>query len=71
MGTYDNEIEKMSQEDKVVEIKAKSYIDDFVKEIKKVNKTEITTALSKPQKYKIPFKIRVKRFFERLNKTLG
>ena len=71
MGTYDNEIEKMSQEDKVVEIKAKSYIDDFVKEIKKIDKSTMVTPSFKPQKYKIPFKIRIKRFFERLNKTLG
>ena len=66
-----SEIDKMNQEDRIIEIKAKSYIDGFVNDIKKMDRSELVNSLSKPQKIKIPFKYRVKRFFEKLSNTLG
>ena len=66
-----SEIDKMNQEDRIVEIKAKSYIDDFVNDIKKMDRSELVKITYQPQKIKIPLKYRIKRFFERLNKTLG
>ena len=66
-----SEIDKMNQEDRIVEIKAKSYIDDFVNDIKKMDRSELVKTTYQPQKIKIPLKYRIKRFFERLNKTLG
>ena len=68
--TYDNEIERMEQENKVVEIQAKAYINDFVTDIKKMDKSKLFEE-AKPQKLKIPFKVKVQRFFDKLNKTLG
>lgn len=68
--TYDNEIEKMEQENKVAQIQAKAYIDDFVNDIKKMDKSQMVET-AKPQKIKIPFKVKVQRFFNKLNKTLG
>lgn len=68
--TYDDEIEKMEQENKVVEIQAKAYINDFVNDIKKMDKSQLFEA-SKPQKLKIPFKVKLQRFFNKLNKVLG
>ena len=46
----------MEQENKVVEIQAKAYINDFVNDIKKMDKSQLFEA-SKPQKLKIPFTI--------------
>ena len=66
-----SEIDKMNQEDHIVEIKAKSYIDDFINDIKKMDRSELVKTTYQPQKIKIPLKYRIKRFFERLNKTLG
>ena len=66
-----SEIDKMNQEDRIVEIKAKSYIDDFINDIKKMDRSELVKTAYQPQKIKIPLKYRIKRFFERLNKTLG
>ena len=68
--TYDDEIERMEQENKVVEIQAKAYINDFVTDIKKMDKSALLE-VAQPQKLKIPFKVKVKRFFDKLNKTLG
>lgn len=68
--TYDSEIEKMEQENKVVEIQAKAYINDFVNNIKKMDKSQLFE-VSKPQKLKIPFKVKLQRFFNRLNNALG
>lgn len=68
--TYDNEIEKMEQENKVVEIQAKAYINDFVTDIKKMDKSALLE-VAQPPKLKIPFKVKIKRFFDKLNKTLG
>lgn len=68
--TYDSEIEKMEHENKVVEIQAKAYINDFVNDIKKMNKDQLFE-LAKPQKLKIPFKVKLQRFFNRLNNALG
>lgn len=66
-----SEIDKMNQEDRIVEIKAKSYIDDFVNDIKKMDRSELVKTTYQPQKIKIPLKYRIKRFFEKLNKTFG
>ena len=66
-----SEVDKINQEDRIIEIKAKSYIDGFVNDIKKMDRSELVNSLSKPQKIKIPFKHRVKRFFKKLNNTLG
>lgn len=66
-----SEIDKMNQEDRVIEIKAKSYIDDFINDIKKMDRTELVKSTYQPQKIKIPLKHRIKRFFERLNNTLN
>ncbi len=69
--TYEEEIKKMEQEDKIVSMQAKSYLNDFVRDIKKLDKDEMIGYTAKPVKMKIPFKVKIKRFFERLNKTLG
>lgn len=66
-----SEVDKMNQEDRVIEIKAKAYIDGFVNDIKKMNRSELVNSLSQPQKIKIPLKHRIKRFFEKLSNTLS
>lgn len=67
-----SEVDKMNQEDRVIEIKAKAYIDGFVDDIKKIDKSELVKSLSPTsQKIKIPLKYRIKKFFERLNNTLS
>lgn len=66
-----SEIDKMNQEDKVVEIKSRSYIDGFVNDIKKLNRSELVKSVSQPQKIKIPLKHRIKNFFNKLNNTLS
>lgn len=66
-----SEVDKMNQEDHIIEIKAKSYIDGFINDIKKVDRSELVKSLSQPQKIKIPLKHRINRFFERLNNTLN
>lgn len=67
-----SEVDKMNQEDRVIEIKAKAYIDGFVDDIKKIDKSELVKSLSSTsQKIKIPLKYRIKKFFERLNNTLS
>lgn len=66
-----SEVDKMNQEDRVIEIKAKAYIDGFVNDIKKMDRSELINSAAQPQKIKIPLKYRIKRFFERLNNTLN
>ena len=66
-----SEVDKMNQEDRVIEIKAKAYIDGFVNDIKKIDRSELVKSLSQPQKIKIPLKYRIKRFFEKLSNTLS
>lgn len=67
-----SEVDKMNQEDRVIEIKAKAYIGGFVDDIKKIDKSELVKSLSPTsQKIKIPLKYRIKKFFERLNNTLS
>jgi hypothetical protein len=66
-----SEVDKMNQEDRVIEIKAKAYIDGFVNDIKKMDRSELINATAQPQKIKIPLKYRIKKFFERLNNTLS
>lgn len=66
-----SEIDKMNQEDKVVEIKSRSYIDGFVNDIKKLDRSELVKSVSQPQKIKIPLKHRIKNFFNKLNNTLS
>ena len=66
-----SEVDKMNQEDRVIEIKAKAYIDGFVNDIKKVDRSELVKSLSQPQKIKIPLRHRIKRFFEKLSNTLS
>lgn len=71
MYEFDKEIKKLEQEDAAVQMQAKNYIDDFIADIRKVDKTAITQTYSQPQKLKIPFKVRIRRFFNKLNKTIG
>ena len=72
MPQLQSEVDKMNQEDRVIEIKAKAYIDGFVDDIKKIDKSELVKSLSPTsQKIKIPLKYRIKKFFERLNNTLS
>lgn len=72
MPQLQSEVDKMNQEDRVIEIKAKAYIDGFVNDIKKIDKSELVKSLSPAsQKIKIPLKYRIKKFFERLNNTLS
>lgn len=66
-----SEVDKMNQEDRVIEIKAKAYIDGFVNDIKKMDRSELVNSLLKPQKIKIPLRHRIKRFFEKLSNTLS
>jgi hypothetical protein len=66
-----SEVDKMNQEDRVIEIKAKAYIDGFVNDIKKMDRSELINSTVQPQKIKIPLKYRIKKFFERLNNTLN
>lgn len=66
-----SEVDKMDQENRVIEMKAKSYIDGFVNDIKKMDKNLLIKSISQPQRIKIPFKYRIKLFFNKLNKTLG
>lgn len=66
-----SEVDKMEQKDRVIEIKAKAYIDGFVNDIKKMDRSELINSTVQPQKIKIPLKYRIKRFFERLNNTLS
>ena len=66
-----SEVDKMNQEDRVIEIKAKAYIDGFVNDIKKVDRSELVKSLPQPQKIKIPLRHRIKRFFEKLSNTLS
>lgn len=65
---YENEMDKMAQEDRVAEIKAKAYINEFANSIRKLDKSAL---VAKPQKMKIPFRTRVRRLFDKLNKALG
>lgn len=66
-----SEVDKMNQEDRVIEIKAKAYIDGFVNDIKKMDRSELINSTAQPQKIKYPLKYRIKKFFERLNNTLS
>ena len=66
-----SEIDKMNQEDRVIEIKAKSYLDGLVNDIKKMDRSELVKSLTQSQKMKIPLKHRIKRFFEKLSNTLS
>lgn len=66
-----SEVDKMNQEERVVEIKAKSYIDGLVNDIKKMDRSELVKSLSQPRKIKFPLKYRIKKFFEKLSNTLG
>jgi hypothetical protein len=67
---YNEEIIKLEQENNETKAQAKVYIDDFVDEIRNVDKKQLIT-ISTPKKFKIPFKVKLKRFFDKLNKTLG
>jgi len=66
-----SEVDKMNQEDRVIEIKAKAYIDGFVNDIKKMDRSELINSTLQPQKIKYSLKYRIKKFFERLNNTLS
>ena len=72
MNIYDDieEDYTLDQEVKQAEITAREYINDFLNEIKTVDKEMMkTTAVS--FKRKIPFKVKVRRFFNKLGNTLG
>lgn len=68
---YDNEIDKMDMEYRASEIKVQNYINGFANDIKKIDKKDLVSGTSIPIKMKIPFKVKIKRFFEKLNKTLN
>lgn len=71
MDTFDKEIEQLEREDVTIKNLTDTYIRDFIDDIKRIDKSVISDSYSLPLKRKIPFKVKVKRFFERLNKTLG
>ena len=68
---YDNEIDKMDMEYRASEIKVQNYINSFANDIKKIDKKDLVGGTSSPIKMKIPFKVKIKRFFEKLNKVLN
>lgn len=68
---YDDEINKMDMEYRASEIKVQNYINSFVNDIKKIDKNEMVGYTNQSVKMKIPFKVKIKRLFEKLNKTLG
>jgi hypothetical protein len=68
---YDNEIDKMDMEYRASEIKVQNYINGFANDIKKIDKKDLVGGTSIPIKMKIPFKVKIKRFFEKLNKVLN
>lgn len=70
MPQLQSEVDKMNQQDRVIEIKAKAYIDGFINDIKKVDRSELAKSSLQPQKIKIPVKYRINRFFEKLINTL-
>ena len=65
----EGEIMKMDQENRVAEIKAKAYINDFVNDIRKLDRKDIIRE-SRPQRIKLSFRYRIKRFFDKINNTL-
>lgn len=67
---YNTEIKKMDEEDKIMEMNAKTYIADFANEIKKIDKSVIGNYIQ-PTKIKKPFKVKIKQFFNKLKNTLG
>ena len=61
-------LEQELQESKMM---AKEYLDNFREEIKGLDRTQINKLIAKPQRMKIPFKVKVRRFFDKLNRTLS
>lgn len=68
---YDDEIDKMDMEYRASEIKVQNYINGFVNDIKKIDKNEMVGYTNQSVKMKIPFKVKIKRFFDKLNKVLS
>jgi hypothetical protein len=61
----------MDMEYRASEIKVQNYINGFANDIKKIDKKDLVGGTSIPIKMKIPFKVKIKRFFEKLNKVLN
>lgn len=65
---YDHQIAVLDHELELTQIQAREYIENFAETIKKLDKSQL---VGTPIKIKIPFKLKIKRFFEKLNKTLN
>ena len=65
---YEHQIEALDHELELTQIQAREYIENFAEMIKKIDKSQL---VGTPLKIKIPFKLKIKRFFEKLNKTLN
>jgi len=65
---YDRQITALDHELELTQIQAREYIENFAETIKKLDKSQL---VGTPIKIKIPFKLKIKRFFEKLNKTLN
>ena len=65
---YDHQIATLDHELELTQIQAREYIENFAETIKKIDKSQL---VGTPVKFKIPFKLKIKRFFEKLNKTLN
>lgn len=65
---YEHQIEALGHELELTQIQAREYIENFAEMIKKIDKSQL---IGTPLKIKIPFKLKIKRFFEKLNKTLN
>jgi len=65
---YDHQIAALDHELELTQIQAREYIENFAETIKKIDKSQL---VGTSVKFKIPFKLKIKRFFEKLNKTLN
>ena len=70
---YDDidEYKTLEEELRQSKLMAKEYLDNFREEIKGLDRTQINKLIVKPQRMKIPFKVKVRRFFDKLNRTLS
>lgn len=69
-NTYDRELENMDREDEMIQVQTQEYLANFANAIKKIDKKYVTQTINQPHKFKIPFKVKVRRFFNKLVNTL-
>jgi hypothetical protein len=70
--TYENELAKMAKEDRTIDFEVKNYLNEFTTYIKQIDVSQMSeNPQSKPVKHKIPFKMRIKRIWEKINNTLN